>query len=379
INGDSHVPTRVIEGVVQPVSPTTAEQRLARKNKLKARGTLLMALPDKHQLKFNIHKDVKTLVDAIEKRFGGNKETKKTSIQNIAFVSSQNTDSTNEPVSAVASVSGASAKISVSALPNMDTLSDFFRGHEGILEKLDLPQWALICQRWSATTATAIIRAFRKKKNQPTMSSWHSPPQVLLVLTMRKSQFDIISYKTGLESVKARILVYQQNETVFEEDIKLLKLDVQLRDNALMFSSESDIRMPASPKYDRYQSREGYHAVLPPYAGTFMPCKPDLVFHDAPNVNETVHTTFNDELSPTKPDKDLSHTHRPSTPIIEDWVSDSEDDSKADPTQNASSLVQPTKQVKSPRPSVKPVVNSIPASNPTIDIPKPKSNGNNMK
>nr|GFA71033.1 hypothetical protein [Tanacetum cinerariifolium] len=280
-----------------------------------------------------------------------------TSIQNIAFVSSQNTDSTNEPVSAVASVSGASAKISVSALPNMDTLSDFFRGHEGILEKLDLPQWALICQRWSATTATAIIRAFRKKKNQPTMSSWHSPPQVLLVLTMRKSQFDIISYKTGLESVKARILVYQQNETVFEEDIKLLKLDVQLRDNALMFSSESDIRMPASPKYDRYQSREGYHAVLPPYAGTFMPCKPDLVFHDAPNVNETVHTTFNDELSPTKPDKDLSHTHRPSTPIIEDWVSDSEDDSKADPTQNASSLVQPTKQVKSPRPSVKPVGN----------------------
>nr|GFB16246.1 ribonuclease H-like domain-containing protein [Tanacetum cinerariifolium] len=46
-------------------------------NELKARGTLLMALPDKHQLKFNIHKDAKTLMDAIEKRFGGHKETKK--------------------------------------------------------------------------------------------------------------------------------------------------------------------------------------------------------------------------------------------------------------------------------------------------------------
>nr|GFA91273.1 hypothetical protein [Tanacetum cinerariifolium] len=59
------------------IAPTTIEQRLAKKNELKARGTLLMALPDKHQLKFNIHKDAKTLMETIEKRFGGNKETKK--------------------------------------------------------------------------------------------------------------------------------------------------------------------------------------------------------------------------------------------------------------------------------------------------------------
>nr|GFA15667.1 hypothetical protein [Tanacetum cinerariifolium] len=51
LNGDSPILTRVIKGVVQPVAPTTAEQRLVRKNALKAR--------------------------AIEKRFGGNKETKK--------------------------------------------------------------------------------------------------------------------------------------------------------------------------------------------------------------------------------------------------------------------------------------------------------------
>nr|GFC85274.1 hypothetical protein [Tanacetum cinerariifolium] len=36
-----------------------------------------MALPDKHQLKFSIHKDAKSLLEAIKKRFGGNKETKK--------------------------------------------------------------------------------------------------------------------------------------------------------------------------------------------------------------------------------------------------------------------------------------------------------------
>nr|GEX79732.1 hypothetical protein [Tanacetum cinerariifolium] len=68
LNGDSPAPIRVIDGVLQPVAPTTVEQRLARKNELKARGTLLMALPDKHQLKFNTHKDAKTLMEAIEIR-----------------------------------------------------------------------------------------------------------------------------------------------------------------------------------------------------------------------------------------------------------------------------------------------------------------------
>nr|GEZ63505.1 ribonuclease H-like domain-containing protein [Tanacetum cinerariifolium] len=77
LNGDSPVPTRLVEGVAHPVAPTTVEHKLARKNKLKARGTLLMALPDKHQLKFNSHKDAKSLMEAIEKRFGGNTETKK--------------------------------------------------------------------------------------------------------------------------------------------------------------------------------------------------------------------------------------------------------------------------------------------------------------
>nr|GEW42445.1 berberine/berberine-like protein [Tanacetum cinerariifolium] len=67
----------VLNGVVQPVAPTTVEQKLAKKNELKARGTLFMALPDKHQLKFNSYNDAKMLMEAIDKRFGGNTETKK--------------------------------------------------------------------------------------------------------------------------------------------------------------------------------------------------------------------------------------------------------------------------------------------------------------
>ncbi|GJR88847.1 putative ribonuclease H-like domain-containing protein [Tanacetum coccineum] len=44
---------------------------------MKARGTLLMALPNKDQLKFYSYKNAKLLMEAIEKRYGGNKESKK--------------------------------------------------------------------------------------------------------------------------------------------------------------------------------------------------------------------------------------------------------------------------------------------------------------
>nr|GEX24598.1 hypothetical protein [Tanacetum cinerariifolium] len=89
INGDSLAPTRVIKGVVQPVAPTTAEQSLK-------------------------------IYEAEVKNYSSTS----TSTQNIAFVSSNNTDSTNEPISAAASVFAVSAKIPVSALSNVDTLSN---------------------------------------------------------------------------------------------------------------------------------------------------------------------------------------------------------------------------------------------------------------
>nr|GEW41702.1 hypothetical protein [Tanacetum cinerariifolium] len=44
---------------------------------MKARGTMLIALPNKDQLKFHSYKDAKLLKEAIEKRYGGKKESKK--------------------------------------------------------------------------------------------------------------------------------------------------------------------------------------------------------------------------------------------------------------------------------------------------------------
>nr|GFD11283.1 hypothetical protein [Tanacetum cinerariifolium] len=116
LNGNSLVPTRLVEGVAQPVAPTTVEQKLARKNELKARGTLLMALPDKHQLKFNSHKDAKSLMEAIEKCFGSNTETKK--VQKTLLKQQFE----NFSVSAAVNVSAVGAKLSTSTLPNVDSL-----------------------------------------------------------------------------------------------------------------------------------------------------------------------------------------------------------------------------------------------------------------
>ncbi|GJU43043.1 putative ribonuclease H-like domain-containing protein [Tanacetum coccineum] len=71
-------PSLIIVGETkQEYEPTTVEEKQDRRNKMKARGTLLMALPTKDQLKFHSYKDAKFLMESIEKRYGGNKESKK--------------------------------------------------------------------------------------------------------------------------------------------------------------------------------------------------------------------------------------------------------------------------------------------------------------
>ncbi|GKA00252.1 retrovirus-related pol polyprotein from transposon TNT 1-94 [Tanacetum coccineum] len=56
----------------------TTEDMQKRKNDVKARTTLLLALPDEHQLRFSKYETAKELWEAILKVFGGNEATKKT-------------------------------------------------------------------------------------------------------------------------------------------------------------------------------------------------------------------------------------------------------------------------------------------------------------
>nr|GEU46175.1 hypothetical protein [Tanacetum cinerariifolium] len=64
--------TTLIPGLV------TTKEKVQKKNDVKERSMLLMALPNEHQMTFNQYKDAKTLFDAIQTRFGGNEATRKT-------------------------------------------------------------------------------------------------------------------------------------------------------------------------------------------------------------------------------------------------------------------------------------------------------------
>ncbi|GJS88519.1 putative ribonuclease H-like domain-containing protein [Tanacetum coccineum] len=58
--------------------PSTAEEKICKKNDVKARSLLLMALPNEHQLTFNQYVDAQSMFAAIKARFGGNEATKRT-------------------------------------------------------------------------------------------------------------------------------------------------------------------------------------------------------------------------------------------------------------------------------------------------------------
>nr|GFA80510.1 ribonuclease H-like domain-containing protein [Tanacetum cinerariifolium] len=147
--------------------------------------------------------------------------------QYIAFVPSHNTDSTTESVSDVSSVSAASTKPSVSALPNVDNLSD-------ACDRVGSYDWSFQADEEPISYAlmefTSSSSSSSDNEVAPYSKACFKAYAILqshydkLIVDLRKSQFDVISYKSGLESVEAKLVVYQQNENVFEEDIKLLNL-----------------------------------------------------------------------------------------------------------------------------------------------------------
>ncbi|GJX77012.1 putative ribonuclease H-like domain-containing protein [Tanacetum coccineum] len=77
-NGSTLPITTIVEGVMTVMPITTAKEKAQRRLEVKARSTLMMGIPNEHQLKFNSIKDAKKLLEAVEKRFGGNATTRKT-------------------------------------------------------------------------------------------------------------------------------------------------------------------------------------------------------------------------------------------------------------------------------------------------------------
>ncbi|GJS70835.1 hypothetical protein Tco_0703676 [Tanacetum coccineum] len=79
---------------------------------------------------------------------------------------------------------------------------------------------------------------------------------------------------------------------------------------------------------DKCKTGLGYNTVPPPYTGNFMPPKPDLVY---PSLDDFVDV--NESVSKSVVEKPAVETNEPKTarkengaPIIEDWVSESEEE-----------------------------------------------------
>ncbi|GJY49180.1 retrovirus-related pol polyprotein from transposon TNT 1-94 [Tanacetum coccineum] len=64
-NGATFPKTTVVEGVITLMPITTAEEKAQRRLEVKARSTLMMGIPNEHQLKFNSIKDAKQLLEAL--------------------------------------------------------------------------------------------------------------------------------------------------------------------------------------------------------------------------------------------------------------------------------------------------------------------------
>ncbi|GJT15510.1 putative ribonuclease H-like domain-containing protein [Tanacetum coccineum] len=181
-NGNTAPKTTVVEGVEKVIPPTTAEEKAQKRLEVKARSTLMMGIPNEHQLKFNSIKDAKLLLKAIKNRlqklvsqleilgetlsqedvnqkplrslslewnthvvvWRNKPELETTSMddlynnlkvyepevkgtsstQNMAFVSSNNSGSTNEAVNIAHGVTAASTQANASNPINVDNLSD---------------------------------------------------------------------------------------------------------------------------------------------------------------------------------------------------------------------------------------------------------------
>nr|GEU84486.1 hypothetical protein [Tanacetum cinerariifolium] len=316
--------------------------------------------------------------------------------QNLAFMSSTSTDTTTDSVSAVASVSAACVKLLASPLLNVDSISNaviysFFasqstspRFDNKDLKQIDVDDLEDIDLRWKMPMLTMRARRFLQKTGRNlgatgTTSMGFDISKVKCYNCHRKGYFarECRSPKDQRrpEEEPANFALIDFSSSLSSDNEVFTKA---MFDCDTYYSSESDCEpWPPSNLYDRFQPSGGYHVVPPPYTGTFMPPKPYLVFNTTPILVETDHLAFNVQLSPTKPEQDLSPTFRPSAPIIEDWVSDFEEESKPKDPQQSSvlSFAQSSEHVKTPRHSVQPIETTFQAATSVLASPTSNSSG----
>ncbi|GJY32623.1 ribonuclease H-like domain-containing protein [Tanacetum coccineum] len=403
VNGDSPPPKRTIDGVEQTCPPTTVEEKLTRNNELKARGTLLMALPNEHQLNFNTYKCAKTLMEAIKKRFRGNKESKKTQntllkqqYENFNGSSLKRLDQTYDRLQKLIS----QLDILGETISQEDMNWKFLRS---------LPsEWkthTLIWRNKPDLDTLSMDDLYNNLKIYETKVKGSSRSnQNLQNVAFVSSNNSGRAYKAGLESIEARLDVYKKNEVVFKEDIKILKLDIKLRDNALTelrkkfekakkerddlkltlekFENSSKnlsklLEIQVSDKFKTGVGSTSLHWEL------HAP-KPNLVLADEEEYIFSESITSVPAIATSEVKTIESKPKSVSEPLIEDWISNSDDENETKfkskqrkPSFAKVEFVKSNEHVKTPRESVKKVENNKQAKYQRKNSQSPRGNKRN--
>ncbi|GJS46743.1 putative ribonuclease H-like domain-containing protein [Tanacetum coccineum] len=415
-NGNAPIVTKLVDGKETVIPPITIKEKAQRRTELKARSTLLMALPNEHQLKFNTYKDAKSLMQAIENRFGEVIEQTYEMLQKLisqlemhgevitqedinpkflrTFLSTGSTNNASGAVNTAQAVNIASTQGAADSSKSGENFRHFAR-ECGAPRNQDSRSKEPTRRTMPVeeTTSNALVSYSNSSTNFEVSNDSNCCSSCLesvkeqneqLVKDLRTVRISDVSYKTGLESVEARLVVFKKNEFVYEEDIKLLKRKVYLRDLDIvelkrkleLVTKEKDKvqlivqKIENSSKnlselldrqiMDKSKTGLWYNAVPPPYTGYFMSPKHDLVY---PILDYFVEV--NESASESVVEKSIVETNEPKNarkengaPIIEDWVSESEEEDVPKfktiemfnkPSFAKINFVKSTKQVKSPR------------------------------
>ncbi|GJW41109.1 hypothetical protein Tco_0066954 [Tanacetum coccineum] len=312
-------------------------------NELKARSTLLMGIPNEHQLKFNSIKDAMSLLQAIEKRnkpeidtfslddlYNNLKiykpEVKRTSslssnIQNVAFVTSNITSSTNGAVNTAHDVTTASTQATAINSTIIDNLSHavicaFFASPPNSpqldnedLQQINLDDLEEMNLRWQMAMLTMRARRFLKNTRRKLTVNGTE--------TIRFDKSKVNSHKRGHFARECMAPRNQENRN--KENTRRVMPVETTTSNALISCDGLGL---------------GYNDVPPPYTGNFMLPKPDLSFSglkefvnepivSEPTVKKPVVETSEAKTSVDKPKVVRKNN---GVPIIKDWVFDNEEE-----------------------------------------------------
>ncbi|GJX58624.1 uncharacterized mitochondrial protein-like protein [Tanacetum coccineum] len=212
------------------------------------------------------------------------------------------------------------------------------------------PNYALMAYSSSSSDSKVSNDSNCSKSCMETVKSLKSQNDQLL-RDLEKSSLMVLGYKTGLESVEEKLEFYKKNESVYVEKINGLKWDIQvgeitireLRKKLEKVQKQKDRIQFNVDKFENVSKSldkliecqivdnckkslvyEKYNAVPPPYTGNFMPPTPDLSFTGLDEfVNKPV--VENSKAMTSKEEPKLVRKKYGAL-IIEDWVSDSEEE-----------------------------------------------------